>query len=71
MFSSLAVKQDRRGAVSGKAVSESAVFEVLDALKSSRALDEVKLLYVRDTAGSSRTVTFAFSFSYSGEATVQ
>ena len=42
------------------------VLDVLDKLKSSTALKEVKLLHMRGTAAKESQVTFAISFVFLG-----
>jgi len=61
---SLAVREDMEGVVSGKAADERSVLDVLDRLKAADALAEVKLLYLRQAQGSSGDVAFAMGFTY-------
>ena len=60
---SLAIQEDMRVVVSGKAVSESAVLDVLDRLKASSELSEVKPLYLRQAGQATREIAFAMSFT--------
>jgi hypothetical protein len=61
---SLAVQEDMRVVFSGKAVSESAVLDVLDRLKANANLADVKPLYLRQASRSGREVAFAMSFTF-------
>jgi len=63
---SLALREDMRGIVSGKAADERVVLEVLDALKRGDAFSDVKLLHMREAGMSSREVSFAVSFAFLG-----
>ncbi|MGD2174294.1 MAG: hypothetical protein PVJ27_02740 [Candidatus Brocadiaceae bacterium] len=63
---SLAVQEDMRGVLSGKATSEQAVLDVLDGLKGPGEFSEVKLLYIRETRGAAGDVAFAVTFTCSG-----
>jgi len=48
---SLAVRDDMRGIVGGKASDERSVLEVLDRIKRNRAFSEVTLIYLRESSG--------------------
>jgi hypothetical protein len=61
---SLAVQEDMRVVFSGKAVSESAVLDVLDRLQANRKLSDVKPLYIRQAGRDGREVAFAMSFTF-------
>jgi len=61
---SLAAQEDMQVVFSGKAVSESAVLDVLDRLKANPKLIAVKPLYLRQAGRSGREVAFAMSFTY-------
>ena len=61
---SLAIQEDMRVVFSGKAVSESAVLDVLDRLKANANLTDVKPLYLRQAGRSGREVAFAMSFTF-------
>jgi len=63
--STLALKEDMRGLVSGKSESDGMVLQVLDSLEKSAAFEEVKLLYL-EGGGRSREVSFAISFCFVG-----
>ena len=64
---SLAVKEDMRGVVSGKSADEQSVLDVLDALKESSGFAQVKLLYLRETRGAAGDTAFAIAFTYAGQ----
>jgi len=61
---SLAVQEDLRVVFSGKAVSESAVLDVLDRLKANRRFTDVQPLYIRQASKDGRKVAFAMSFTF-------
>ena len=63
---SLAIGEDMRILVSGKASDERAVLEVLDRLKGSPGFSDVKPLYIREVGGGVREVSFAISLSFIG-----
>jgi len=63
---SLALREDMRGVVSGRSLDERSVLEVLDRLKGGGAFSDVKLLYMREAGRSSREVSFAISFAFAG-----
>lgn len=62
----LSMHEDMQGVVSGKAVGESRVLEVLDRLKANPKFSEVKPLYLREAGRGTREVAFAMSFRYTG-----
>ncbi|HUT59798.1 MAG TPA: hypothetical protein VNA25_18275 [Phycisphaerae bacterium] len=61
---SLAIQEDMRVVVSGKAVNESAVLDVLDRLKANPKLAEVKPLYLRQAGRGISEIAFAMSFTF-------
>ena len=61
---SLAIRQDMRIAVSGKAADERSVLEVLDRLQANRAFEGVKLVYMRGAGGNSREVAFSMTLNF-------
>jgi len=61
--SSFAVREDLQVIVSGKAVRESAVLEVVDRLRRDTRLCNVKSLFIRQAGGTSRDVSFAISYA--------
>jgi len=61
---SLAVQEDMQVVFSGKAVSQSAVLDVLDRLKGNPKLSAVQPLYIRQAGRSGREVAFAMSFAF-------
>lgn len=63
---SLALKDDMRGIVSGKSLDERPVLEVLDRLKASGDFADIKLLYMRQAGRDDREVAFAISFRFTG-----
>ncbi|HUT56434.1 MAG TPA: hypothetical protein VNA25_01015 [Phycisphaerae bacterium] len=61
---SLAMGENMRVLLSGKATGEGAVLEVLDRLKGSPGFSDVKPLYIREVGGETRDVSFAISFRF-------
>jgi hypothetical protein len=62
---SLLMRENGKGTVTGKATDQQQVLAVLDRLKTVPAL-EVKLIEVREAGGSSRDQIFSISFTYNG-----
>ena len=60
---SLAIREDREAVLSGRSDDEKAVLDVLARLKRSSAISDLKLLYVRETGGKTRGVSFAIRFT--------
>jgi len=63
---SLAVREDMHGVVTGNAASEEAVLGVLDAMKASKQFLDVKLIYSRETRATASERAFSVSFTYVG-----
>lgn len=61
---SVAVQEDMRVVFSGKAVSESAVLDVLDRLKADPAIVDVKPLYLQHAGRRGREIAFSMSFTF-------
>ena len=61
---SLAMGENMRVLLSGKATGEGAVLEVLDRLKGSPRFSDVKPLYIREVGGETQDVSFAISFRF-------
>jgi hypothetical protein len=61
---SLAMGENMRVLLSGKATDEGAVLEVLDRLKGSPRFSDVKPLYIREVGGETKDVSFAISFRF-------
>jgi len=61
---SLAMGDNRRVLLSGKATGEKAVLEVLDRLKGSPRFSDVKPLFIRAVGGETKDVSFAISFRF-------
>jgi hypothetical protein len=61
---SLAVGEDRRALLSGKAADHGAVLEVLDRLNANPKFSDVKSLYTREVGGGTQEVSFAISLSF-------
>lgn len=63
-LNSLAVDESLNQIVTGKAVGEQAVLDVVDNLESSPRFQNIKILYIRQAGKNTREETFAISFSY-------
>ncbi len=63
---SVAINEDRRVLLSGKAADEKAVLEVMDRLSANRRFLEVKPMYIREVGGGSSEVSFAISLNFAG-----
>ncbi|MBN2377630.1 MAG: hypothetical protein JXD22_14625 [Sedimentisphaerales bacterium] len=61
---SLALREDMRGIITGKSLDETSVLEVIDELKANHVFSNVQMLYLRDTGRSSQEVAFAIDFIY-------
>lgn len=61
---SLAVGEDLRVLLQGKARDEGAVLEVLDRLKGNPKFSDVKPMYIREVGGGSRDVAFAINLAF-------
>jgi len=64
--SNLSLREDMRGILNGRAVDEKSVLDVLDQMKSSRALAGVKLLQMRGSGTKNAEITFGISFAFRG-----
>ena len=63
-LSSLAVDESFNQVITGKAIEERTVLDVLDNLEKSERFRNVKMLYIRQAAKNSPVVSFAFNFQY-------
>jgi len=63
---SLGVREDLHAVVSGKSVNEKTILDVLDRLKSTDRFEDVKLLYMRESTGETRHVSFAIRLAFVG-----
>lgn len=61
-LTSLALSQDRRVVVAGKAADEKAALGVLDRIRACKAFADASTLYVREAGGAASEVAFSFSF---------
>jgi hypothetical protein len=64
--SSVSLREDMRGILMGRAGDEKSVLDVLDRLKASRSLANVKMLHIRGTGAKSTEISFGISFLYRG-----
>jgi len=58
--------EEMKVVLAGKAVSETAVLDVLDRIKENPRMSQVKSLYLRQAGRSGREKAFAVNFSYGG-----
>jgi len=61
---SLAIHGDMQGLVSGKAVNDKSVLELLDRLKQNPAFPKVNLIFIHEAGGSTGEVAYAISFYF-------
>jgi type IV pilus assembly PilM-like protein len=62
--SSLALREDMRGIITGKSQNEAAFLDVLDKLNGNNVFSQPKMLYLRNTGRNSRDLAFAIDFLY-------
>ncbi|HEY5504426.1 MAG TPA: hypothetical protein VIK28_04645, partial [Sedimentisphaerales bacterium] len=61
---SLAIHGDMQGLVSGKAVNDKSVLELLDRLKQNPAFPKVNLIFIHEAGGNTGEVAYAISFYF-------
>jgi len=59
---SITVKEDMRGVVSGKASDPGAVIALIDSLRRNPVFKDVKLVHMREAGGERREITYTVSF---------
>lgn len=62
----LALHENRKGLVTGKALREESVLLVLDAIKLNSLFRDVQMVYMRDAGRGTDEVSFAIQFNFSG-----
>lgn len=65
---SLSIREDMRGLLSGKASDSKAVLELIDRLKKNAAFSDVTLVYIRHAGGDSGDIVYAVNFIFDGDA---
>jgi hypothetical protein len=60
---SLSIRENMQALLTGKCANETAARGVIDRLKSNRKLENVKPLFIRQSGGTSRDVTFSVSLN--------
>jgi hypothetical protein len=60
----LAIREDMRVVVSGKASDERTVLDTLDRMRNGPTFTDVKLLYMREAAGAAREIAFSVTFGF-------
>jgi Tfp pilus assembly protein PilN len=66
-LTSLAVDESLNQIITGRAVSEQAILDVVDTLKSNPLFGDIKLLYIRKMGKETNVMTFAINFHARGE----
>jgi len=61
---SLAIRENKQGLISGKSLGEDSVLKVLDSIKQIKAFENVQMLYMRDAGRDTDEVSFAITFSF-------
>lgn len=64
--SNLTMREDMKGILTGRAVDEKSVLDVLDKMKASKTLADVKMLQMRSSGTKNNEITFSISFAYQG-----
>ncbi|MGD0092943.1 MAG: hypothetical protein ABSE73_23775, partial [Planctomycetota bacterium] len=62
--SSVTLREDMRGILTGHAVDEKSVLDVLDQMKSGHALTDVKVLHMRSAGTKNSQIAFGISFAF-------
>ncbi len=62
--SSLALREDMRGIITGKSQNEAAFLDVLDKMNKNTVFANPKMLYLRNTGRNSQDLAFAIDFLY-------
>lgn len=60
----LALNEEMRGIISGKAVDERSVIEVLDKMKENNLFSDVQMIYMRDNGKTAQEISFSMNFSF-------
>ena len=61
---SLAIRGDMRGLISGKSVNDKSVLELLDRLKQNSAFPKVNLVFIHEAGGGTGEVAYTISFDF-------
>lgn len=64
---SLIMRDDLTGTLAAKAEDEKAAIKLIETLRATAGFTEVKMLYLRKADRTTRTVSFALNFSYTGK----
>jgi hypothetical protein len=64
--SSIALRAEGQGVLSGKAMDQKVVLDVVDRMSAGGGFSDVKLLFIREAGTSSRELSFAVSFAFAG-----
>jgi hypothetical protein len=60
----LSVREDLKGVLTGRAADEKSVLDVLDRMKASKYLSDVKMLQMRSAGNKTTDVTFSIGFTF-------
>ncbi len=66
-LTSLGSDESMNSIITGNAVEEKVVLDVLDVIKKNPSFKDTRIVYIRKTGKTLSTVTFAFNFKYSRE----
>lgn len=62
--SSVALNEEMSGILSGKALGDQNVIDVMDRMKKSKAFSDVQMIYLRDSGKESQEISFSMSFIF-------
>ncbi|MBN1628104.1 MAG: hypothetical protein JW944_16415 [Deltaproteobacteria bacterium] len=63
-ITNLALTEEMKGVMSGRATDEKSVIDILDKLKASKLFSDVQMIYLQDNSSRSQEVSFSMNFSY-------
>jgi hypothetical protein len=64
----LSMREDMKGILTGRAADEKSVLDLLDKLKTSPLLSDIKMLQMRSSGGKNPEISFSVSFAFIGGA---
>jgi hypothetical protein len=62
------MREDMKGILTGRAADEKSVLDLLDKLKTSPLLSDIKMLQMRSSGGKNPEISFSVSFAFIGGA---
>jgi len=63
-ITNLALTEEMKGVMSGRASDEKSVIDILDKLKANKLFSDVQMIYLQDNSSRSQEVSFSMNFSY-------